>query len=59
MIVNNVPKYDHCKDGDPGNDACSINVLITVIKITRANHMTFNQSDLLKSVPALNRIVHL
>ena len=45
MIVNNVVKYDHCKDGDPGNDACCINVLITVIKITRANHMTFNQSD--------------
>ena len=25
--------------------AVYINVLITVIKITRANHMTFNQSD--------------
>lgn len=24
VIVNNVVKYDHCKDGDPGNDACSI-----------------------------------
>lgn len=57
VFVNNVEKYDHCKEGEPGNDACSINILITVI----INDWSKSKSCDFRPIEkcALNRIVHL